>query len=230
MQGLLKNDELIARFFRVFLEFCVDRCYHVFSLASQHSIMLNDIHTKCYEFIDAFSMLVLLFIKQSGSPSNVDLKFQFLNKILIILATTAVKDQEYHSNDFKSLPYYRILITIFIEFFYSPFNLGIQEFMLHGVFFEQCKVHLVRNYCNLLHFISPQKIPSFAYAWLDVISHRIFIGKCLDNTPASNYKTWQTYYSLLNDLLSYQKPILQNIELIPTNPDLFKVIDQPFDV
>ena len=201
----------------------MERCYQVFSKASQHSFMLNRVHFKCYEVIDAFSMLVLLFIKQSGNQGNIDQKFQFLNKILTILALTALKDQEFHQNEFKPLPYYRILITIFIEFFYSSSNLGIQEMMCHGFFFEACKIHLVRNYCNVLRFISPLKIHSFSYAWLDVISHRVFIGKCLDNSPSSNFKTWHAYYLLLSDLLTYQKPILQNIEHTLASPELYKV-------
>jgi len=216
---------MISRFFKIFLELVVERCYQVFAIASQHSnFHLNEIHTKCYEVIDAFSVLVLLFIKQSGNQGNVDQKFQFLSRILNILVGTAIKDQELRHQEFQPLPYYRILITIFVEFFYSPFNLGIQEFMYHDGFFEAFKIHIVRNYCNYLRFLSPLKVPSFSFAWLDFISHRVFIGKCLDNNSAQvNAKCWNNYFVLLNDLLTFQKPILQNIELNVTNNDLYKV-------
>ena len=223
-QGLLKNDELISRFFKIFLELCVERCYQVFTFAAEHSnVSLNEIHTKCYEYIDAFSVLVLLFIKQSGNQGNIDQKFQFLNKILNILVATAIKDQEIRRHDFQPLPYYRILITIFVEFFYSPFNLGIQDFLYLDGFFDAFKMQIVRSYCNYLCYLSPLKVPSFSFAWLDFISHRVFIGKCLDNSLQFNAKSWSNYFILLSDLLTFQKPILQNIELNVTNNDLYKV-------
>ena len=196
----------------------------MFTFAAQHTnVSLNEIHTKCYEYIDAFSVLVLLFIKQSGNQGNIDQKFQFLNKILNILVSTAMKDQELRHQEFQPLPYYRILITIFVEFFYSPYNLGIQEFMYHDGFFEAFKMHIVRSYCNYLRYLSPLKVPSFAFAWLDFISHRVFIGKCLDNSAQFNAKSWNNYFILLNDLLTFQKPIWQNVELNVTNNHLYKV-------
>ena len=216
---------MIARFFKIFLEFVVERCYHVFAYAAQHNhVSLNEIHTKCYEFVDSFSVLVLLFIKQSGNNGNIDQKFQFLSRILNIVVTTALRDQEVRHQEFQPLPYYRILITIFVEFFYAPYNLGIQEIMYHEGFFEAFKMHIVRSYCNYLRYLSPLKIPSFSFAWLDFISHRVFIGKCLDNSTQLNAKTWNHYFILLNDLLTFQKPILQNIELSSTSNDLYKVI------
>ena len=215
---------MISRFFKIFLELCVNRCYQVFSFGTQHqAVQENEIHTKCYEYIDEFSVLVLLFIKQSGNQGNIDQKFQFLNKILNVLLATANKDQEIHLQEFQPLPYYRILITIFVEFFYWPSNLGIQDFMYHDGFFEAFKIHIVRSYCSILHHLSPLKVPSFTYAWLDFISHRVFIGKCLDNVQQVNLKSWNNYFILLNDLLTFLKPILQNIELSMTNNQLYKV-------
>ncbi|KAI2797076.1 CCR4-NOT transcription complex subunit 1 [Blomia tropicalis] len=195
-QGLLKNDELISRFFKIFLELCVERCYQVFAFAAQHSnVSLNEVHNKCFEYIDAFSVLVMQFIKQSGNQGNIDQKFQFLNKILNILVTTANKDQEIRHQDFLPLPYYRILILIFVDFFYCPNNFGIQEYMYHDGFFEAFKMHIVRSYCNLLRFLSPLKF---------------------------NLKAWNNYFVLLTDLLTFKKPILQNIELTSTNNELYK--------
>lgn len=220
----MKNDELISRFFKIFLELCVERCYQVFAFAAQHSnVSLNEVHNKCFEYIDAFSVLVMQFIKQSGNQGNIDQKFQFLNKILNILVTTANKDQEIRHQDFLPLPYYRILILIFVDFFYCPNNFGIQEYMYHDGFFEAFKMHIVRSYCNLLRFLSPLKVPSFTFAWIELISHRVFIGKCLDNNVQFNLKAWNNYFVLLTDLLTFKKPILQNIELTSTNNELYKV-------
>nr|XP_027201805.1 CCR4-NOT transcription complex subunit 1-like [Dermatophagoides pteronyssinus] len=225
-QGVLKNDESISNFFKFFLEFCIERCYQIISYADQHpTFPLNNIHLKCYEFIDSYSVLVILFIKQSGNQGNLDQKFQFLLRILTILATTAYRDQEIHQKDFFSLTYYRIILSIFIEFFYSPLNLGFQELVVsNDNLFEVFKFHLVRNYSNFLHQMCPSKIPSFTFAWLDFISHRIFMEKCLDNSPQINHKTWPLYAALLTDLLLFLKPILQNMDsfIVNCNMELHK--------
>ncbi|KPL94018.1 CCR4-NOT transcription complex subunit 1-like protein 1, partial [Sarcoptes scabiei] len=226
-QGLLKNDDLISRFFKCFLEFCVERCYQVYSFASIQNFAMNDVRIKYFEYIDAFAALVLMFIKQSGNQGNVDQKFQFLSRILAILANTAHRDQEIRNKDFQPIAYFRILVNIFIEFFYSPFNLGIQDMFINNEnLFEVFKWHIVRTYCSVLRLISPLKTPSFSFAWLNFISHRIFIGKCLDNIPQINYKTWHVYYLLLNDLLTFFKPLLQNFETLvvsSTHLELYKV-------
>ncbi|KAH7642406.1 ccr4-not transcription complex subunit 1-like protein [Dermatophagoides farinae] len=225
-QGILKNDESIANFFKFFLEFCVERCYQIISYAVQHpTFPLNNIHLKCYELIDSYSVLVILFIKQSGNQGNLDQKFQFLIRILTILTNTAYRDQEIHHKDFFSLTYYRIMLSIFIEFFYSPLNFGFQELIVsNDNLFEVFKFHLVRNYCNFLHQMCPSKMPSFTFAWLDFISHRIFMGKCLDNSHQINHKTWPIYCALLTDLLLFLKPILQNMDsfIVNTNMELYK--------
>jgi len=32
---------------------------------------------------------------------------------------------------------------------------------------------------NILHLLRPTKAPGFAYAWLELVSHRVFIGRML---------------------------------------------------
>jgi len=36
---------------------------------------------------------------------------------------------------------------------------------------------------NVLHILRPAKAPGFAYAWLELVSHRIFVGRVLAMTP-----------------------------------------------
>jgi len=35
----------------------------------------------------------------------------------------------------------------------------------------------------VLHILRPAKAPGFAYAWLELVSHRIFVGRVLAMTP-----------------------------------------------
>ena len=36
---------------------------------------------------------------------------------------------------------------------------------------------------NTFHILRPTKAPGFVYAWLELISHRIFIARMLAHTP-----------------------------------------------
>lgn len=201
---------------------CVEQCHQMFQSSQYGSFGSNEIHYRCYEFTDAFSMLTLMFIKQSGNPGNIDQKFQFLIKILTILVGSATSKQESQQLNFISFPFYRILITIFIEFFYSPDNLGIQDVVNLEGYLDIFKTNMVRHYCSVLQYLSPVKVPSFAYAWLDFISHRIFMGKCLEVSGMNNCKTWNNYYTLLCSLLTFLKPFMQSVEG-GSFSDLYKV-------
>ena len=45
-------------------------------------------------------------------------------------------------------------------------------------------------YCNMLHILRPVKAPGFAYAWLEIVSHRVFMGRILatNSQPNGNQK------------------------------------------
>lgn len=38
-------------------------------------------------------------------------------------------------------------------------------------------------FCHTFHSLRPRKIPGFTYAWLELISHRLFMGRLLVLTP-----------------------------------------------
>ena len=44
-------------------------------------------------------------------------------------------------------------------------------------------LQVLTAFCNVLHILRPEKAPAFAYAWLDIVSHRVFIGRMLAVTP-----------------------------------------------
>lgn len=53
---------------------------------------------------------------------------------------------------------------------------------------------------NTFHVLNPSKAPGFAYAWLELISHRVFVGKMLVVTPqqkVSNLTLYQMVISVL---------------------------------
>jgi len=59
---------------------------------------------------------------------------------------------------------------------------------------------VVHNVCcsNVLHILRPAKAPGFAYAWLELVSHRIFVGRVLAMTPQQRVSTVYIVYFLLS--------------------------------
>ena len=80
-------------------------------------------------------------------------------------------------------------------------------------------------YSNMLSILRPAKVSSqyscytgcyyrafgFAYEWLKIVSHRVFIGRILSLTPQQ--KGWPMYVQLLTVLFKFLSPFLRNAEL-----------------
>lgn len=216
----MKNDESISRFFKIFLELVIENVNTIFAMASQHSqVTRNEVHYRCYEYIDSFTQLTLYFVKHSGSNTSYEQKFQFVQRIMVILSSTCIAKHDAHAQhgkDFQPLVYYRILMYIMVEFFYSPYHLGLNEPVIrpdtppspttsHNLMqIESFKLSLLKSYAQLLHLLSPLKAPAFAFAWYDFVAHRVFISKMLGEST----KPWELYFMILCDMLAFQKALL----------------------
>ncbi|XP_054165262.1 CCR4-NOT transcription complex subunit 1-like [Oppia nitens] len=248
LQGILKTDDLITRFFRLSTEMCVELCYRILNAAAQTPGQSNiiDVRSKCFHTLDAFTHLIVMLVKHSGSSSaasgaasETTAKLNLLNKVLNIIAGVATQDQDIRQADFQHLPYYRIFVLLFMELVLGPTNLGLPGSVLlqHNQIglglnpsqldplLESIQYQVLTAFCNTLHILRPSKVPSFAFAWLDFISHRTFMEKCLlsgsinTGTPT---KGWQMYAQLLVDLIKFEAPFLRNVELPQSMDSLYK--------
>ena len=53
--------------------------------------------------------------------------------------------------------------------------------------------------------VSPVLLPSFTFAWLDLVTHRTFLPKVM---KVPGRKLWEPMYRLLADLLRFMYPYL----------------------
>lgn len=204
-QGILKTDELITRFFRLCTEMCVDLCYRALGEQS-HSPTL--VRAKCFHTLDAFVRLIALLVKHSGDTANTITKINLLNKVLGIVAGVLLQDHEVRYTEFQQLPYHRIFIMLFIE-------LNAPEPILESINYQ-----VLAAFCQVFHILRPAKAPGFAFAWLELISHRVFIGRLLALTPQQ--RGWGMYAQLLMDLFKLLAPFLRNAELNKSTQLLYK--------
>ena len=204
-QGILKTDDLITRFFRLCTEMCVDLCYRALLDQSQNPAVIR---TKCFHTLDAFVRLIALLIKHSGDSTNTITKINLLNKVLGIVAGVLLQDHAVRNTEFQQLPYHRIFIMLFIE-------LNAPEHVLENINYQ-----VLTAFCNTFHVLRPAKAPGFSYAWLELISHRVFIGRMLALTPQQ--KGWGMYAQLLIDLFRFLSPFLRNADLTKPTQMLYK--------
>ncbi|KAG8039882.1 hypothetical protein G9C98_000611 [Cotesia typhae] len=196
IHGILKTDDLITRFFKLSTQMCVDLCYRALA---EPNTAVSAVRAKCFLTLDAFVKLVALLVKHSGDTSNTHTKINLLNKVLGIVAGVLLQDHEMRGTDFQQLPYQRIFIMLFLE-------LCAPEPVLEAVNYQ-----VLTAFCHTLHILRPAKASGFCYAWLELVSHRVFIGRMLAITPQQ--KCWGMYAQLLIDLFRYLAPYLRNAEL-----------------
>ncbi|CAH1997116.1 unnamed protein product [Acanthoscelides obtectus] len=195
--GILKTDDLITRFFRLSTQLCVETVYRILADKSNPNMTLQ--RQKCYHTLDAFVRLVALLVKHSGDASNTQTKIHLLNKVLGIVAGCLLQDHDTRLTEFHQLPYQRIFTMLFME-------LNAPEPVLEGI-----NYHVLTAYCHTLHILRPCKAAAFCYAWLELVSHRAFVGRMLASSPQQ--KCWPLYAQLLIDLFKYLAPFLRNAEL-----------------
>lgn len=218
VHGILKTDDLITRFFRLSTQLCVEAVYCLLNQneggsgggQGQQGVAgtLPVVKVKAFSTLDAFVRLVSLLVKHSGETSNTTTKIHLLNKILGIVAGCVLQDHENRGIEFRQFPYHRIFIMLFME-------LNANEAVLEAINF-----HVLTAYCHTLHILRPTKAAGFCYAWLELVSHRLFLGRMLAQTPQQ--KGWAMYAQLLIDLFKYLAPFLRNAELAKPVTMLYK--------
>ncbi|CAH1107243.1 unnamed protein product [Psylliodes chrysocephalus] len=204
--GILKTDDLITRFFRLSTQLCVETVYRI--LAEKTTTNVSLLRPKCYHTLDAFVRLVALLVKHSGDANNTTTKIHLLNKVLGIVAGCLLQDHDTRTTEFQQLPYQRIFTMLFLE-------LNAPEPVL-----EALNYHILNAYCHTLHILRPSKAAGFCYAWLELVSHRAFMGRMLASSPQQ--KCWPMYAQLLIDLFKYLAPFLRNAELAKPVTMLYK--------
>lgn len=205
LYGVLKTDDLITRFFRQATQWCIDLVYR--NLNDPGTTPQQN-KTKIFHYIDAFVRLIALIVKYSGENPNTTTKINLLNKILGIIVGVLLQDQEQQRTSFQQLGYHRLFIMLFLE-------LSAPEPIL-----ENISLNVVTAFCHTYHILRPSIAPAFCYSWLELISHRVFIGRILALIPQQ--KGWAMYSQLLLDLFKYLAPFLRNAELAKPVQLLYK--------
>ncbi|XP_013136530.1 PREDICTED: CCR4-NOT transcription complex subunit 1 isoform X2 [Papilio polytes] len=206
MNGILKSDDMITRFFRIATQMCIQNVYQQLNEERANPPPVPPKREKYYVMCDSFIKLVTLLIKNTADAGNPTPKLNLLNKILGIIAGCLLQDHEEPGNNFQQLPYHRLLLILFLD-------MNMAEPVL-----ESMNYQVLTAFCHTLRIIRPSVAPGFCYAWLEFLSHRSFINRVLAVTPQQKLyhcfiQGWGMYSTLLIDLFKFLDPFLRNTEL-----------------
>ncbi|KAJ2954200.1 hypothetical protein O0L34_g2438 [Tuta absoluta] len=208
MNGILKSDDMITRFFRIATQMCIENVYQALNEDRMSTPSIPPKREKYYSMCDSFIKLVSLLIKNTADSGNPTPKLNLLNKILGIIAGCLLQDHEEHGTNFQQLPYHRMFLILFLD-------MNMAEPVL-----ESMNYQVLTAFCHTLRIIRPNAAPGFCYAWLELVAHRAFINRVLAVTPQQ--KGWGMYSTLLIDLFKFLDPFLRNTELAAPVMMLYK--------
>lgn len=139
--------------------------------------------------VDALSKLIAVLVR--FHEGSVD----FFSRVLTIILLVLCKHSKDKQLDFDQRPFYRLLSGILVEL-----GLYEQQFSTLG------NLQLMLAFATFAHTLRPAFVPSFAFAWLALISHRLFLPKLL---LSEDPKCWESIFRLLLDLFHFLGPLLK---------------------
>ncbi|KAI8372978.1 CCR4-Not complex component, Not1-domain-containing protein [Radiomyces spectabilis] len=202
-QNVLKSEDVMSMFFRLCVETCVDHANKYNSLPGQSPNL-------AYQPIDALSKLIVVLVQlpaESPNPNQNASKVNQFSKILSIIVLALAQQHETRAQQFNQKPFLRIFTSLLGD-------LHVAEQQIQPIY-----IPLLTALANTFHALQPSHIPGFTFAWLQLISHRLFMPKLL---LTEGQKGWATFQKLLVCLFQFLVPFLRSVELRDTTRMLYR--------
>ena len=204
--GVLKTEEAADRFFRIATEICIDACLKTAHSAEAPS-PLN------FTIVDALAKLFLLLVRLADKEaSDMSVRVSLLSRILNAVARTLHEDHENKKNAsgaFDQRPYLRL-------FSFLSQDLGVPDPKMEP---SPATIPLLTCYSQVYLALQPSVVPGFAFAWLQLISHRSFMPHLL---LVKGQKGWPIMHRLLVAMLLFLQPFLKHVQMTDAVRKLYK--------
>ncbi|CAI5954737.1 unnamed protein product, partial [Closterium sp. NIES-65] len=203
--SLLASEDAAERLFRTLTDMVVAHC-----LASSQPLnppppaapgsgQVPPARGLNFTAVDMFSRLVVLLIKyyvDLGGNANLS-KVNLLNKVLsgVVRVIHRQADERRLTNP---RPFFRLLANLLIDLNAPDPN------------FDAASHQVLTTLAATFHALQPLRVPSFSFAWLELISHRSFMPKLL---LFPGQKGWPWFQRLLLSLFKFMEPYLRDAEL-----------------
>ena len=204
--GVLKTEEAADRFFRIATEICIDACLKS-SQGAEPPSPLN------FTVVDALAKLFLLLVRLADKEaSDMSVRVSLLSRILNAVARTLLEDHENKKNSsgaFDQRPYLRL-------FSFLSQDLGVPDPKMEP---SPATIPLLTCYSQVYLALQPSVVPGFAFAWLQLISHRSFMPHLL---LVKGQKGWPIMHRLLIAMLLFLQPFLKHVQMTEAVRRLYK--------
>lgn len=176
-QGILKAEDVSSFFFRVCAE----------SSVSSYIKCVNSGEFGCaFQALDAMSRLIVYIIKYHGDASglnNEQAKVHYLTKILSIIVLVLANMHEEQDLMFPQKPFFRFFSSLLNDLHSIENGLGNVYFPLLlavGYVISHARKPRTNSFCSdTFSSLQPTYFPGFAFSWMSLISHRLFMPKLL---------------------------------------------------
>ena len=204
--GVLKTEGAADRFFRIATELCVEACLKSAAPRDNNSSVRGAL---VFTVIDALSKLFLLLIRLADKEAGA---VQLLSRILSAIVRTLIEDHDTKKisrGGFDQRPYYRLLSNLSLD-------LGTVDPLKDS---NPKDLAILSTYSHVYSLLVPPQVPGFAFAWLQLISHRCFMPHLL---LVKGQKGWPHMHRLLISLLLFLKPFLKSAQMNEAIRKLYK--------
>ncbi|WVQ85274.1 hypothetical protein IAT38_007439 [Cryptococcus sp. DSM 104549] len=199
-EGILSGEDVSSAFYRTAINTAVDL----------DTTKLSPDGTSRFYGVDALAKLIVLIVKNYGDKSgtsSVARAVYYYNKIITIMSYSLVQRQLEMGNAFNQRPWARFFTSMLSE-------LATIEYSLSDTYLG-CLKHLANN----LGITQPTYAPRFAFGWVSIISHRLFMPKLLQTQRDEG---WPEFHRCVMWLLRFLAPFLQSDEMTPSSRSIFK--------
>ena len=170
-----------------------------------------------YSAIDSLASLIVNAVKYypAGAGADNQARLGFFDWTMSIIADHMLADQRRRGPAWNQRPFFRLLLEIIQTVGDSDpcLDVDVQTNVVVAMASSSETLHvlrfqLVKVITRELHKLRPAEVPSFAFGWLQLISHRSYMPRLLIDTSG-----WPMLKALLVDLFIFLRPFLRNIKL-----------------
>ena len=116
-------------------------------------------------------------------------------------------DKTVEMDNFDQRPYFRLFLNL------------LQDLNVPDPVLDSSNPRVLAAFATVLHALQPAVTPGFAFSWLELVSHRMFMPNLL---LAKNQKGWALMHRLLVDLFVFLEPYLRQVQLSDAARLLYK--------
>lgn len=192
VESRLLAEDTQERFLRILVELAVTHCLgsEVPGATPQASSQLS------FAAIDAYVRLVTRLVRRKEEP--ITSRLAFFGRALVAIVRTAMRDTDERNVAFNARPYFRALAGLLNEM-HAPNDA-----------LDSSHPQVLAAFASAFLALQPLRVPGFAFAWLELISHRCFMPRLLID---HEQKGWPLLQRLLTAILRFMEPHLRTADL-----------------